>query len=106
METTTFNPSPEYFEALADFAERRNLEPYEGKKDSWIVLNNPSLKLGGIAYICYAGDDTRLRELVINGDVTLYRYLAQVPDNPNGSGWKVVAFQDVYFLKPYTPAKP
>lgn len=91
---------PKTFEGLADWADFRQLKPYEGLMKAWILVKDENLKIGIVANAFYAGLTQLVDEWKCFHQIEVWRSLHDVPSSENG--WMVVYFEDVYFLKPYT----
>jgi len=89
-------PSLERLAALVDYADRRQLVPYEdGRK--WVLIQNPSVTIAQVASAFL--DEASLPQVetwVNNNDIRVYSSLQMIP----GQHFDVLQFEDVYFLKP------
>ncbi|MGG6267114.1 hypothetical protein ACQ4M3_13185 [Leptolyngbya sp. AN03gr2] len=89
-------PSLERLAALVDYADRRQLIPYEdGRK--WVLIQNPIVTIAEVARAFLdVSSMTQIEIWANNNDIRVYLSLQMVP----GQHFNVLQFEDVYFLKP------
>jgi hypothetical protein len=85
------------FEELADYAERYQLQPYDGRMHAWVFINADDLTIGEVAYAFYKSSMPTVAMWTNTDCVRFYKSLSEVP----GDAFMVVYSVDFYFLKPY-----
>lgn len=90
---------PKTFEGLSDWADFKQLKPYEGLMKAWILVKDENLKIGVVANAFQKGLGQLVDEWKQFNQIEIWRSLHEIPSSKNG--WIVVYFEDAYFLKPY-----
>lgn len=87
----------ETFENLSDYAERYQLQPYDGRMHAFVYINSEELQIGEVCFNFNNSNLPIIENWTISDRIRFYKNLSEVP----GNGWMVVYFENFYFLKPY-----
>lgn len=82
------------FEALADPADARTLQPYKNQIHAWIYITK-ELSLGEVANAFYHSNLELVEHWNNNDDIKFYKELNDVP----GVDWMVVLIHPFYIMK-------